>query len=222
MQSPQSAPETDRELRRRIAIEVSLLAVLTPLFLCYAPRRGSLFILLAVLFLIFILAGAKHTRERVWGAPRATATERRRHAATAMFLFTAPVALGLILVSPASHRELPYVRLLAACAIYFPWALAQQSIFQFYLLGRLRALAPRAPSYLLSLGNGIAYGLVHAPHTSLMLLTGLVGTVWSYSYLRDRALVPIAASHAVLGATYYCVFVGRDLIGEIARFLGMP
>lgn len=222
MLSPRCAPETDRALRRRIAFELSLLAVLTPLFLCYAPRRSSLFILLAVVFLIFILADAKHTRERVWGAPRATATERRRHAATAMFLFTGPVALGLILVSAASHREIPYAKLLAACAIYFPWALAQQSIFQFYLLGRLRALAPRASSNLLSLGTGTAYGLVHVPDTSLMLLTAIAGTVWSYTYLRDRALVPIAASHAVLGATYYCVFVGRDLIGEIARFLATP
>jgi membrane protease YdiL (CAAX protease family) len=55
-----------------------------------------------------------------------------------------------------------------------------------------------------------------------MLLTAIAGTVWSYTYLRDRALVPIAATHAVLGATYYCVFVGRDLIGEIARFLATP
>lgn len=222
MQSPRSASETDGALRRRITIEVSLLAVLTPLFLHYAPPRGDLFMLLAVLFLALILAGAKHTRERVWGAPRGTAAGRRRHAATAMILLTAPVALGTILTGVAWHREIAYAKLLLACVIYFPWALIQQTIFQFYLLGRLRALAPGAPPYLLALGNGTVYGLVHAPHTSIMLLTALAGTVWSYTYLRDRLLAPIAASHAVLGATYYCVFVGRDLIGEIARFLGIP
>lgn len=220
MQSLHSTRETDRALRRRIAIELSLLAVLTPLFLRYAPPRGDLFMLLAVLFLAFILAGAKQTRERVWGTPHGTAAERQRRAATTMALVTAPAVLGFILVSAAQHREIPYAKLLLACAIYFPWALIQQTIFQFYLLGRLRALAPGVSSYLLALGNGMAYGLVHAPHTSLMLLTALAGTVWSYTYLRDRLLAPIAVSHAVLGATYYYLFVGRDLIGEIGRFLG--
>ena len=204
--------------RRRVAIELVLLAVLTPLFLRYAPPQGSLFIMLAVLFLAFILAGARQTREHVWGVPPATARERQRHSLRVMLLVTVPVATGFIIAGAALHRDVSYTNLMLACAIYFPWALIQQTIFQFYLLGRLRALVPRVSPYLLAVGNGMAYGLVHSPHTVLVVLTALAGAVWSYTYLRDRLLVPIAVSHAILGVTYYYFVIGRDLVAELIAF----
>jgi hypothetical protein len=38
--------------------------------------------------------------------------------------------------------------------------------------------------------------------------------VWSWYYLRDRQLLPIAFSHAVLGTTYFYWVRGQDLIRE--------
>jgi membrane protease YdiL (CAAX protease family) len=68
---------------------------------------------------------------------------------------------------------------------------------------------------LLSVFNGIAYGMVHAPNWDVVLVTILGGIFWSYSYHRDRYVLPIAISHAVLGSTYYYWLTGRDLIGEM-------
>ncbi len=206
-------------LRLRIAAELAVLCVLTPLFLLYGPRNSSLYVTLAVLLVGFIIAGAKQTRQSVWGVLAASFTERLRRSAASMATLTAPVVLAFFLLGALMQHPVSIGRVLLVCCLYFPWALLQQTIFQFYLLGRLRALAPSAPSYLLSFGNGIAYGLVHAPHMGLVVLTSVAGMIWSYTYFRDRVLVPIAASHAVLGATYYSVFTGRDLITELVHYL---
>ena len=36
-------------------------------------------------------------------------------------------------------------------------------------------------------------------------------SVWSYAYLREQQLLPLALSHAVLGSTFYYFVAGRDL-----------
>jgi membrane protease YdiL (CAAX protease family) len=60
---------------------------------------------------------------------------------------------------------------------------------------------------------------VHLPDAWLALAACLTGTVWSYSYLRDRQLLPIAVSHAVLGVSFYYGVVGCDLYETVvSRF----
>jgi membrane protease YdiL (CAAX protease family) len=112
---------------------------------------------------------------------------------------------------------------LLAVVLYIPWAMLQQTLFQFYLLGRLRALLPFASPLFLSIVNGIAYGLVHFETNvwsiGVTVVTIIGGIFWSYSYHRDRYVLPIAVSHALLGSTFYYWVYGRDLIDEMRRHL---
>lgn len=101
---------------------------------------------------------------------------------------------------------------LAVLPVYFAWGLAQQTLFQFYLLGRIRVLAPSAPPVALSVMNGVLFGAVHIPDPQVVALTTVGGTIWSYIYQRDRVLWPLALSHAVLGAAFYQWVRGRHLI----------
>jgi len=79
-------------------------------------------------------------------------------------------------------------------------------------------LFPNSPRPLLWAANGLVYAATHFPNPALMLITAGAGAVWSYTYLRYRLLLPIAVSHAVLGATFYYWVYGRDLF-EVWRGL---
>ena len=89
--------------------------------------------------------------------------------------------------------------------LYAVWALGQQAIFQFYFLGRLQRGLPRLPVPALILLNGCAYGLVHLPDVRLAALTSVAGVVWTRVYYRDRLLLPLALSHALLGTAWYAL-----------------
>ena len=102
-----------------------------------------------------------------------------------------------------------------ALVLYLPWALAQQFIFQFYFLGRLRAVMPTTTPVVVAMLNGLAYGLVHLPDVWLSLGTSMAGMVWSYCYLRDRSILPIVVSHAILGVAFYYWVFGCDLFNVV-------
>jgi len=97
--------------------------------------------------------------------------------------------------------------LLAIC-FYFPWALLQQTLFQFYLLGRLRTIFP-APVAIIC--TGMSYALVHLPDVWTTLASAVAGIFWTVLYYRYRLLSPLALSHAILGSTFYYWIMGRDL-----------
>lgn len=81
---------------------------------------------------------------------------------------------------------------------YPVWALIQQWLLMTAIVPRLKALLHTpAPA---ALAAGLVFGLLHAPNFALMLLTAAGGTAWAWLGLRHRALLPLAASHAVLGA----------------------
>jgi hypothetical protein len=52
------------------------------------------------------------------------------------------------------------------------------------------------------------------------VVTIIGGMFWSYSYHRDRYVLPIAVSHAVLGTTFYYWVLGKDLMEEMVRRFG--
>lgn len=205
--------------RLRVAAELATLAILTLVFLVYAPRDNLLYVAMALLFLGFIGLGAKETREKIWGQPAQPRAARMRRSTATMAIFTIPLVLSGLAWSGWQGYRIPYVHLALALCFYFMWALLQQTIFQFYLLGRLRTLMPKASPWLLSSVNGLAYGSVHLPDLPLALLTGIAGIFWSHAYQRDRLLLPVAASHAILGTVYYYLVIGRDLAGEMAARL---
>jgi membrane protease YdiL (CAAX protease family) len=222
---PNGMPHPPPSLRARIAVELGVLTVATTVFLFFAPRNNILFVGMALIGFALIGFNAQETRERIWGPPDSPEFDRLRRCFINMTLLTLPAALICLFGGIAARQfGAPWidnpppilgVNFLIALALYLPWALLQQTLFQFYLLGRLRALFPYASPMLLSVFNGIAYGMVHAPNWDVVLVTILGGIFWSYSYHRDRYVLPIAISHAVLGSTYYYWLTGRDLIGEM-------
>jgi membrane protease YdiL (CAAX protease family) len=207
-------------LRRRMAVELGTLAVLTPVFLYFIPHNIGLYVALALLFFGFIVVSTARTREYVWGRQTLSRSERLRRSAGVMSLVTIPVALAFFVWCLWTGHRVSYVNMFFAFCLYVPWALLQQTIFQVYLLGRLRAMLPLASPVILAALNGTAYGLVHLPDRELALLTIAAGIVWSYSYLRDRHLLPIAISHALLASTFFYFVDARDLFAELLRRLG--
>ncbi len=208
-------PDLATPIRLRLTAELVTLAALTPLFLLFAPRDSRVYAAAALLFLVLLGLGARETRDRIWGPPADPRPVRLRRSALTMVVFTAPAAASFLIWGLLSGNPILQPNLLLALGLYLIWALVQQVIFQFYLLGRLRALMPSTSPVALATINGLAYGLVHQPFSVITLATMLVGTAWSYTYFRDRLLMPIAASHAILGTTLYYWAFGRDLVGEL-------
>lgn len=206
---------TSTALRKRVAFELGMLVLLTPFFLYYVPKGAGLYVGSALVFLCFIALTAEHTRVRVWGImPASGNLDRLRRSTRAMLALTAPVVIAFFAWCSWMDHDVSYVNLLLTFCLYLPWAFLQQAIFQFYLLGRLRVLLPLASPILLAAVNGTVYGLVHLPNQQLALLTIIGGIFWSYSYLRDRHIWPLAISHALVGSTFYYFVNARDLYSE--------
>ena len=209
-----------RDLRRRVALELAALAGLTPVYLLALPHRPIwLDAGLGLAAVVAVAATARHTREQIWGPPAATGRNRLRHSARDMLVGTSAVALLFAIAGSSIGRPGPLFKatMLGALVLFTPWAALQQVLFQFYLLGRLRALLPASPPLALAVTNGVLFGAVHLPDVELTALSSLGGAVWSWYYLRDRCLAPIALSHAVLGTTFYYWIRGEDLL---LRWLG--
>jgi membrane protease YdiL (CAAX protease family) len=111
----------------------------------------------------------------------------------------------------------PYIP--TAVLLYLPWALLQQTLFQFYLLGRVRMLCASLYPLTQSALNGLLFGLVHITDIWIVLLAALGGTLWSFLYLRYRRLWPLAVSHALIGTTFYYWVYGYDLASRWSAFL---
>ena len=223
---PNGMPHPPKSLRWRIAIELLVLSILTPLFLLFGSHDNITFVGMALIGLGLIEFNAKETRERIWGPPESPAFDRVRRCALNISLLTIPPVLAFFCIGLAGRYwgflglkdgcAMISVHFIVALCLYLPWALLQQTLFQFYLLGRLRALLPFASPLLLSILNGVAYGLVHYQKPPVMIVTIIGGIFWSYSYHRDRYVLPIAISHAVLGTTFYYWILNTDLIDQLA------
>lgn len=202
-------------VRRRVGVELATLAVLTTIYLVLVPERPVWVDAgLALVGVALVAATARRTREQVWGAPATDGRERLRHSSRHLLIATLTIALLFAIVGRWTGHADPMLRptLLAALVPFTLWASLQQLLFQFYLLGRLRALLPSAPPLALAAVNGLLFGAVHLPDVEVTVLTIVGGAVWSWYYLRDRRLAPIAVSHAVLGTTYYYWIRGEDLL----------
>jgi membrane protease YdiL (CAAX protease family) len=187
-------------VRHRAATELTLLVAASATYLTLWPERHpALDLGLAVVGLGLVGLAANDTRERIWGSPASPAVGRLRRSAITMTRITLPVLFVFCLFglwdaySTRHHWEDVLLRLFPprfflALGLYLPWALLQQTLFQFYLLGRLTALFPAASPLGLAILNGILYGAVHLPDRDLALVTAAGGIVWSYVYHRDRSL----------------------------------
>jgi hypothetical protein len=188
-------------------------------------RRSVAFELAAVVAAVMLIVLSARRSTALWatGAPASDAPRRIRSAWLASGGFTAAALAMLAAIgayfagsgntlfdgpTPFTSRLLNW-HVLLAIALYFPWALIQQYIFQHYLLARLLQLVPLPLAIALT---AAAFSSVHFPRWPVMVVVLIAGVVWSSIYARSRTLLPLACSHAVLGsALHYWVF-GRDLL----------
>lgn len=217
-------------LRTQAALELLTLGMLTTIFLFLFPQRSTVAEMSLALFALALLAlNARFTKNVVWAQfpPRGKKSNRLRNCLVktmAMTLSVALVFLGSGIAIGYSQdgwqtalRRVSNWHILIAICIYFPWALLQQTLFQFYLLGRLRTLLPTSVAVACT---GVAYGLVHLPDLWDVLATAAAGVFWTYLYYRYRLLSPLALSHALLGSTFYYWIYGRDLAEAWKKLLG--
>lgn len=69
-----------------------------------------------------------------------------------------------------------------ALALFLPWAALQQALFQFYLVGRLRALLPGPGPAPVAVLAGLLFGIVHRPVLDVTAVTAVGGGLWAWFY----------------------------------------
>jgi membrane protease YdiL (CAAX protease family) len=204
--------------RKSVAIELIAIAIAAAAFLAtFQARAPYVDLVLAAATVALIVASTGRSR-RLWlGIAGEPGQGRRALLPTAIFTVAALAGLAAVGATGALAEEesagalqrFANWHIAVAALLYFPWALLQQFIFQLYLLGRLLQLLP--VSFAVAI-TAMGFASVHFPRWPVMVVTLLSGAVWSLLYFRYRALLPLAASHALLGsALHYWVF-GRDLL----------
>ena len=201
---------------RSVVLELAGIGAAAAVFLAtFQVRPPYVDFVLAAAAVALIVGSAPRSR-RVWALAPAAEPDGR-HAWWLGLAFTG-VALGVLALAAAlvarraGTPELDRFgnwHIAAAAALYLPWALLQQFIFQFYLFPRWLRLVPVPVAVALT---ALAFAAVHFPRWPVMLVTFVAGTVWALLYYRYRRLLPLAASHAVLGAALHYWVFGNDLL----------
>jgi membrane protease YdiL (CAAX protease family) len=202
---------------RSVVLELTAIGVAALVFVAtFQVRPPYLDFVLAAAAVALIVFSAARSR-RLWALARSVDPTGARGAWLAALGFTAValVVLAVVAVFTARAAGIPAAKrfgnwhMLATAALYLPWALLQQYIFQFYWFGRWLRLVPVALAVALT---AVAFAAVHFPRWPVMAVTLVAGTAWALIYYRWRSLVPLAVSHALLGtALHYWVF-GNDLL----------
>src|SRR5258706_3402560 len=185
-------------IRGKVAIELGVIAMLTTTFLLIFPRRNPLVdVGLAGFALLCIALSARYTKKVVWAASPPPIEENRvkRCFAVVAWVTVPPVLLFLLIGGIVAYKNggWPAVadrvfnwRILAAFGFYFLWALMQQTLLQFYFLGRLLVLFPRTYRLVSMIITWTCFGLVHLPARWTALATVFSGCVCGFRYYRYR------------------------------------
>ncbi len=216
-------------LKSQLRIELFALLTLSIVFLVLFPQRSTIVDFGLGLFALLLLGlNTTFTKTTVWGQfpPAGRQEDRFRICLRAVFTITLPLVIGMFgagLINGylsggwiEAFNRVSNWHLLIVLILYFPWALLQQTLFQFYLFGRLLSLFPKG---LAITCTGLAYGLVHLPDVWITIAAATAGIVWTFLYHRYRVLTPLALSHAALGSTFYYWVYGRDLFERWMAFL---
>jgi len=202
---------------RSVALELAAIGAAALVFVAtFQVRPPYLDFVLAAAAVALIIGSAARSK-RLWAVARSVDPAGARGAWRATLAFTAAAltVLAVLAVFTARAAGVPVLErfanwhMLVAAALYFPWALLQQYIFQFYWFGRWLTLVPMPVAVALT---SFAFAAVHYPRWPVMAVTLVAGAAWALIYYRWRSLVPLAVSHALLGtALHYWVF-GNDLV----------
>jgi membrane protease YdiL (CAAX protease family) len=209
-------------VKKFVLLELLVVGALAAWFVGTFTERPSYVDMSAAFLAVGLIALGGRRSAGLWLLHQPALTENRKRrlaeASRAVMGFTIPVVLlfllgGLALgyseggAAGAAARVANW-HLLAAVCLYFPWALLQQFIFQFYLLGRLLTLLP---AWAALTATALAFSAVHFPRAPVMAATAVAGFVWALNYRKHRSLLPLAVSHALLGATMHYWIFGNDL-----------
>jgi Type II CAAX prenyl endopeptidase Rce1-like len=213
-------------VRQKVALELGILVLLATTFLLLFPRRNPwLDIVLAGFALLAILASARYTKNVIWAAlPPPQSPNQFKECMQVILWITIPAVFIFFMsggIVAYRHGGLPAVigrlfdwKILVVFIAYTGWALVQQTLFQFYLLGRLLALFPKNQPLWPILVAGLGFSLVHLPDVWTSLATAFAGPIWTLIYYRYRRLLPLAVSHAALGTAFYYGICGHNLARE--------
>ena len=115
--------------------------------------------------------------------------------ARAWILAAAVIALA-VSIGFGLHRSGESLRAIDSGHItrYLGWALIQQYLICAIVLPRWQTLTGSAPGAIYL--SALCFALLHTPNSTLMLATFAGGLCWCALYLRERALLPLAFSHA--------------------------
>jgi membrane protease YdiL (CAAX protease family) len=204
---------------RSVLLELAAIGVAALVFVAtFQVRPPYLDFVLAAAAVALIAFSAARSR-RLWALARSADPRGARGAWLAALAFTTVALLVLAIAATLVARAsgVPALErfgnwhMLAAAALYFPWALLQLYIFLFYWFGRWLQLVPTPVAVGIT---ALAFAAVHFPRWPVMAVTLVAGVAWTLIYLRWRRLLPLALSHALLGtALHYWVF-GNDLLAR--------
>jgi membrane protease YdiL (CAAX protease family) len=213
-------------VRQKVALELGILATLAITFLLLFPHRNSwLDIILASFALLCILATTRYTTIVIWAASRPPQSQNSsKDCAKIVLWITLPTTLIFFLIGaivaynnggwPAVAERIFDWKILVVFIAYTAWAFIQQTLFQFYLFGRLLVLFPKCQPIWAILITGLGFSLLHLPDVWTMLVTAIAGPIWTLIYYRYRRLLPLAISHAALGTAFYYGICGHNLAQE--------
>ena len=205
------------DARKVVALELLGIGAAALVFLLtFRVRPAYVDFALAGVAVVLIAASAQRSR-RLWDAVLTPGDTPKHRAWVASGAFTAAALLVLVALAALNAAGSPQTfgqratnwHVVIAMLLYFPWALLQQYIFQRFLLVRLLHLLPPTAAIALT---SLAFSSVHFPRWQVMALVVLACAVWSSIYYRTRALLPLAASHAVLGSVLHYWVFGNDLL----------
>ena len=214
-------------VRGKVAFEMGIIVVLTTVFLVLFPKRNPLVDAgLAGFALLLIAISARYTKRVIWAAspPPRIIKNRFTRCLVVILWITVPAVVLFFLIGVlmgyirggwgfVAERFLDW-KILAVFGAYMLWALIQQALFQFYLLGRLLVLAPKTKPMIAVVVTGVAISLVHLPDLWTVAATAIAGLIWTAIYYRFRLLLPLSFSHAALGTAFYYGLLGHDLAAE--------
>src|SRR5438552_5037154 len=176
-------------VRTKVTVELGIIAVLTIAFLLLFPHRNPWFdVGLAGFALLCIGASAGYTKNVVWAAsPPQPGRNRFSQCVKITLWVTVPTVVGFLLAGailgyrnsgwPGVTERILNWKILAVFGAYLAWALMRQTLFQFYLLGRLLALFPKDQRIWPVLITGLGFSLVHLPDVWTSLVTAVAGVV---------------------------------------------
>jgi len=210
-------------IRQKVGLELGILAIT---FLLLFPHRNPwLDIILAGFALLCILATARYTKNVIWAAlPPPKSQHPFKDCLKVTLWITLPTVLIFFLIGgilayrnggwPGVTERIFDWKILVIFIAYTAWAFIQQTLFQFYLLGRLLVLLPKNQPVWPILITGLGFSLVHLPDIWTVLATCVAGPIWTLIYYRYRRLLPLAVSHAALGTAFYYGICGHNLSRE--------